>query len=820
MKKLCRYLFVLTLSSTALSGCSLLGESESEAVGLYLKDYKTYILKGSEYQFDGVAYLKYEDGTEKDVTKDCIYPVLNTSVTGEAKYKVSYETSKFIYRQTATLKVVDHIELEKIEISDYSETVYYSAEDTYTFDGKVIATYQDKSTKDVTSSAVVTPIKLDMIGDQSLVVSYSENNITKSVTKSVKVLKKLLGISINLEKSNYIQGTEFSFAGKVMANYSDGSTVDVTSSATVDTSAVDIDTLGKYSISASYNEDGQTFSNTAQIIVSEKIPELVSIKARDYTSTVLKNKAYSFDGIVEAYFDNDEEPINVTAYCTFSTISTSTVGTKTLTITYTDTNSEKTKTATVTITVYSEIESITAPATLKLKVGATSTISATVNPSDAKDKSLTYTSSNTAVATVSDSGVVEGKSVGTAIITIASAAEGKESITATTTVTVSEDTGAELTVLLYMCGADLESNSRNRLATGDITEILSVAGQPDDVNFVIQTGGASSWASTYGISASANQRYHVKGKKLVQDNAKVYTSYQSMGLSSTLRDFVEWGIQTYPADRIGLILWNHGGAMRGVCYDEKKSDDSLLTNEVATAISSALSNVGNSGEKLEFVGYDACLMQVQDVASINADYFNYMIASEESEAGEGWDYDTWVDDLYAKKATPTILKAIVDGFIADNGGTSSRNNDQTLSFLNLSKMDEYVTAWNSMAAQLNNKVTSSNRSTFNDLVASCKYYADESYTAYGLFDAKDFINKLKANSTFNPGTEYTSAVLDLLQDGSGHLIEYQSKGKGAGNSYGLAMFWAVDSDCEKGTYYKESMTKFSTWRSFVQSKGY
>ena len=461
---------------------------------------------------------------------------------------------------------------------------------------------------------------------------------------------------------------------------------------------------------------------------------------------------------------------------------------------------------------------ILSPTSADVGVGGTKQLSVSYVPSNAnQNKQVTWTSSNTNVATVSSDGLVSVKSTATAgqTATITARLTNLSSIYATCTITVTAQTKDDHTILIYMCGADLESgyaSSNQGLATGDITEILSVSGQPDDVNIVIETGGANSWSSTYGISSSKLERWHVENKSLVKDTS---LTYASMGLTSTLQSFLEYGLNNYPAERTGLILWNHGGAMRGVCYDEKKSDDSLLANEVTSAVSGALSNCGMSGQKLEWIGYDACLMQVQDIASVNSDYFNYMVASEESEAGEGWDYDTWVDDLYAKKTSPVIFKAIVDGFIKSNGGTSSSSNDQTLSYLNLSYMSDYVTAWNNMATQLGTKLTSSNKSSFNTLVKSTKYYADSDYTYYGIFDAKDFINKLTANSTFNPGSTYTNAVLTAF----GNLVEYSSCGKGAGSSYGLCMFWSCSSNCAKGTYYTAAMTKFTAWRTIVTTYG-
>ena len=460
---------------------------------------------------------------------------------------------------------------------------------------------------------------------------------------------------------------------------------------------------------------------------------------------------------------------------------------------------------------------ILSPTSCELAPNGTKDLSVSYVPSNAnQNKEITWTSSNTSVATVAD-GKISVKSTATAgqKATITARLTNITSIYATCLVTVVEQSKDDHTVLIYMCGADLESE--NQLATGDIQEILKVSGQPDDVNIVIETGGAKSWASTYGISSTYLERYHVEGKSLVRDSQ---LTYASMGLTSTLQSFIEYGLNNFPAERTGLVFWNHGGGMRGVCYDEKKNDDVLKNSEIRSALSGALSNCGMSGQKLEWVGYDACLMAVQDIAVTNAEYFNYMIASEESEAGYGWDYDTWVDDLYSKKTTTTILKAIVDGFIADNGGASSGSGDQTLSYLNLSYAAAYKTAWENLAAQLNSKVTTSNKSSFNSAITSnVKHYADSDYDYFCTFDAWDFVDKLASNSAFSNyrvDSSYTTAV----KNAHANLVAYNLAQKGAGVSKGLCMYWPNSTQySDVSTYYTTSETTLTTWRTFCVNKG-
>ena len=562
-----------------------------------------------------------------------------------------------------------------------------------------------------------------------------------------------------------------------------------------------------YNCAGGYSSKMQFRASSGYLQTTEEL-ELQSITINDRESNTLtvygSNTAGSFSNEIEGTND----VYDLTGYSYFKVARTGSGAGYCSSITVT--------TGTPTPTDPTSI--ILSPTSAEVSIGGSKQLSVSYVPSNAnQNKAVTWTSSNTNVATVNNEGLVSVKSTASAgqTATITARLTNITSIYATCTITVTEQKKDDHTVLIYLCGADLES--KNQLATGDIQEILKVSGQPDDVNILIETGGASSWASTYGISSSKLERWHVENKSLVKD--ATLADYASMGLTGTLQSFIEYGLNNYPAERVGLILWNHGGGMHGVCYDEKKNDDSLLNSEVKSAVSGALNNCGMSGQKLEWIGYDACLMQVQDVAEFNSQYFNYMIASEESEAGYGWDYDNWVDDLYAKKTTPVILKAIVDSFISDNGGANSNSSDQTLSYLTLSYMSAYKTAWENLASQLDSKLTSSNKTSFTSaIVNNVKHFADSDYDYFCLFDAKDFINKLVSHSSFSNfrvDSSYTTAVLNAFSN----LVTYSVAQKGAGYAYGLCMVWLNNSTYSYKSMYATSQTNFSNWRSLNISYG-
>ncbi len=103
------------------------------------------------------------------------------------------------------------------------------------------------------------------------------------------------------------------------------------------------------------------------------------------------------------------------------------------------------KYASCTVTVTQKVTEITLPESVSVAVGKTKTVKATITPSYATEKKLTWSSSDTSVATVSSSGVVTAKKVGTAKITCKNSNSGVSASCTVNVVIPTEDIELNIT---------------------------------------------------------------------------------------------------------------------------------------------------------------------------------------------------------------------------------------------------------------------------------------------------------------------------------------------------------------------------------------
>lgn len=470
--------------------------------------------------------------------------------------------------------------------------------------------------------------------------------------------------------------------------------------------------------------------------------------------------------------------------------------------------------------------------TLQLGAGRSKELTVEYTPANAnQNKQITWSKeSGDSDISVDASGkvaIASGASIGDTAIIKAQLTRLPNVNPAYCTVTVIDQPKDEWTVMFYVSGSNLESDGG--AATTDIAELLSVPNQPSDINILYQTGGTTKWYnsnvdSDVSISASKLQRWEARnGKLYVKDNNM---SQGNMAASATLESYLKWGITNYPAEKYAVIFWNHGGAMQGCCIDDNYSSyysyDYLTVSEANTAFTNVFRDLSIT-EKFELVGYDCCSMQVQDIAEKNSHFFNYMVASEELENGDGWDYTCWIDDLYARKSTPQILEALCTGFVAQYNG-SYYGNDQTLSALDLSYMETYKTAWENMSLTLKNNIgtyESSGNKFYQYLIDNVKHFGDASgsygYEDLGIFDVKDFLNKVKNNSTLYNGL---SSIINQIDAAFNNLVICNEKGSSAGNANGLCFYFDTGAYCYPSSVYSTSQTNFTNWRSIVTKYGY
>ena len=266
---------------------------------------------------------------------------------------------------------------------------------------------------------------------------------------------------------------------------------------------------------------------------------------------------------------------------------------------------------------------------------------------------------------------------------------------------------SDFTLLVYICGSDLEQ--KRGAATANIAEMLS-ADIPDGVNVILQTGGSSKWRN-FDIPSDRSNRYAVKNGtlELIESNPPV-----NMGSERAFASFLKFGIEKYPAEQTAVIFWNHGGGSAvGVCSDALNGNDFLTLSE----ISSALEIVGLK-KKLSFVGFDACLMANYETARILAPYAEKMIASEELEPSGGWDWKKTLENL----SDPT---EIAKGYAVKNADTDY----YTVSVIDLEKFGIVEDLFSHVVEKIGRGEK--------NLIARAAYYAQGFGSSSGKGDAGD-----------------------------------------------------------------------------------
>lgn len=212
------------------------------------------------------------------------------------------------------------------------------------------------------------------------------------------------------------------------------------------------------------------------------------------------------------------------------------------------------------------------------------------------------------------------------------------------------DSASSWTVLVYMCGSNLESgNGFGSIVMDRMDDMIS----SDNVNVIVETGGTSQWLNKdpyfngdavkdVDISADELGRFQIKNNEVIDLGS---VPLDSMGKASTLSDFIKFGKENYPAQKYALVLWNHGYVEP---YGNLEADDIFFTDENGKVLHASdldpedsMPNdcltldelneaLSDGGVHFEAMIFNTCLSSSIEIAKTVAPYASYMVASEES----------------------------------------------------------------------------------------------------------------------------------------------------------------------------------------------
>lgn len=344
----------------------------------------------------------------------------------------------------------------------------------------------------------------------------------------------------------------------------------------------------------------------------------------------------------------------------------------------------------------------------------------------------------------------------------------------------------EVTIMLYLCGTDLES--RNKMATSDLQEMLN-ADIAENVNLLVYTGGCKAWQNNV-ISSQTNQIWQVKDEGLLCLE-KDLGGY-SMTDPDTLTWFINWCAQKFPANRNALIFWDHGGgSVSGFGYDEKFSNSgSMGLAKIDQALTKA--NI-----KFDFIGFDACLMATAENALMLTEHADYLIASEETEPGIGWYYTNWLTGLSQNTSMSTleIGKQIIDDFV-DTCAAKCPGQPTTLSIVDLAEAESLIPdALAAFSKETCELIENDNYAQVSNARSNAREFGRSSK-----IDQVDLVHLAQ-----NMGTKEGQALADALLQS----VKYNRTSYNMTNSYGLSIYFpfrkASMVDKAVGTYEQIGM---------------
>jgi hypothetical protein len=194
----------------------------------------------------------------------------------------------------------------------------------------------------------------------------------------------------------------------------------------------------------------------------------------------------------------------------------------------------------------------------------------------------------------------------------------------------------------------------------------------------------------------------------------------NMGDPKTVSNFIDFCKKNYYAQNYMLVFWNHGKGWRSesqlvlnnnqnnfniqqnmsdnspnnrnICVDDS-ANDFLYTKEIEEGI---------TGKGLDIIGFDLCYGAMFEIAYQIRNEASYMIASQDSEPGDGWEYNLVLNNFVeSSKSKLDMLNAVIDAYKTNYINYSA----VTISAINLTKLETVMNEFNKFSLKLYSECT-------------------------------------------------------------------------------------------------------------------
>ena len=293
-------------------------------------------------------------------------------------------------------------------------------------DKSVVWSSSNANVVSVSSKGLATALKA---GSATITASAGNNKKDQCV---ITVVVPVSGVSLSVSAFTMTEGDFATFGVTVSPSNATDKTVTWTSSDTTvatvgDDGRVVAKKQGETIITVRTNDGGYTAQCKVTVIAKKIYVKSISVSPTEATlqptEQVQLNVQFDPSNASDQTVSWNSSSPSVASVNDAGLVTAKSVGETTITVRSTDGG----KTASSVITVaYPDITVTLSQTTLTMHPGETKSLTATVTPDNVKDKSVTWSSTNTSVATVSSSGTVSAKAKGTTTIVATSKADNSK----------------------------------------------------------------------------------------------------------------------------------------------------------------------------------------------------------------------------------------------------------------------------------------------------------------------------------------------------------------------------------------------------------